>query len=80
MKEKKYKLLVLIRKCLFLSLFIISTVLIVNITPSMMETVGFDSITGVSLATDKRTAYFLWAVFGMIGYVVEVVLERIKNN
>jgi hypothetical protein len=46
----------------------------------MINTVGFDNLTGVSIATDKRTAYLLVSLFGFVGYFVEAILERKYND
>lgn len=65
----------IIRKLVFLVLFIVGIILIFNTSASMLN-VGVDSITGVSIATDKRTAYSLISLFGFVGYFVEVIFEK----
>lgn len=79
MKEMDFKYRSMFRKFLFLVLFIVGIILIFNTTTSMINTVGFDNLTGVSKATDKRTAYFLVSLFGFVGYFVEAILERKYN-
>lgn len=76
MKEMGFKFWSRVRRSIFLVLFIVGIILIFNTTVSMINTVGFDSLTGVSRATDKRTAYLLVSLFGFVGYFVETILER----
>lgn len=76
MKEMDFKFWSKVRRSIFLVLFIVGIILIFNTTVSMINTVGFDSLTGVSRATDKRTAYLLVSLFGFVGYFVETILER----
>lgn len=76
MKEMDFKFWSRVRRSIFLVLFIVGIILIFNTTVSMINTVGFDSLTGVSRATDKRTAYLLVSLFGFVGYFVETILER----
>lgn len=68
------------RRFLFLVLFIVGIILIFNTTTVMIDTVGFNNLTGVSKATDKRTAYLLVSLFGFVGYFVETILERKDND
>ena len=82
MKEMDFKDWSRLRRFGFLVLFIVGIILIFNTLESMLK-VGFDSITGVSIATDKRTAYLLVSLFGFVGYFVEVILtfcETIKQT
>ncbi len=76
MKELDFKFWSMVRRFIFLMLFIVGIILIFNTTTSMINTVGFDNLTGISIATDKRTVYLLISLFGFVGYFVEVVLER----
>ena len=46
----------------------------------MINTFGFNNLTGVSIATDKRTAHLLVSLFAFVGYFVEAILERKYNN
>ena len=80
MKEMDFKYWSMFRRFVFLILFIVGIILIFNTTASMIDTVGFDNLTGVSIATDKRTAYLLISLFGFVGYFVEVILERKYNE
>ncbi|MDU5111061.1 MAG: hypothetical protein E6248_11475 [Clostridium sp.] len=76
MKELDFKFGSMVRRFIFLMLFFVGIILIFNTTASMINTVGFDNLTGESIATDKRTAYLLVSLFGFVGYFVEVILER----
>ena len=80
MKEMDFKYWSMFRRFVFLILFIVGIILIFNTTASMIDTVGFDNLTGVSIATDKRTAYLLISLCGFVGYFVEVILERKYND
>ncbi|QAA32389.1 hypothetical protein [Clostridium manihotivorum] len=66
-------------KFVFLGIFIFAIILIFNITNFMLEE-GFSSTIGMMQAADKRFAYSLVALFSLVGYFVEVILERIKKN
>lgn len=76
MGELNFKFWSRVRRFAFLMLFILGIILIFNTTTSMINTVGFDNLTGVSMTTDKRTAYLLVSLFGLVGYFVEAILER----
>ena len=83
MKEMDFKYWSRLRRFGFLVLFIVGIILIFNTTASIVNTVGFDNLTGVSIATDKRTVYLLVSLFGFVGYFVEVILtfcETIKQT
>lgn len=80
MKEMDFKYWSRFRRFIFLVLFIVGIILIFNTTTSIINTVGFDNLTGVSIATDKRTTYLLVSLFGFVGYFVEVILERKYND
>lgn len=73
------KLWMVVRKCIFLALFIVGCILVFNTTESIVNTIGFDNLTGVSRATDKRSVYILVSLFGLVGSFVEVILERISK-
>lgn len=76
MGNNKYESSIIVRKVLFLVLFMIGMVFMFNSTTSMIE---FDGMTGSAIAADKRTVYFLVSLFGMIGYFLEVIFQRIKE-
>ena len=80
MKEMDFKYWSRFRRFVFLVLFIVGIILIFNTTTSIINTVGFDNLTGVSIATDKRTTYLLVSLFGFVDYFVEVILERKYND
>lgn len=63
----------------FSFIFISGVLLIFNITNSMLE-VGFDTNIDVMKAADRRSAYILVSLFGLLGYFVETVLERVVMN
>lgn len=69
----------MIHKFVFLGLFILGVILTFTITNSMLS-LGIDSITGPMKAADKRFAYSLISLFGLTGYFVEVILERLGKG
>ena len=79
MNKVDSKLWIVVRKSIFLAVFIVGCILIFNTTQSIVNTIGFDNLTGVSRATDKRSVYILISLFGLVGYFVEVILERIRK-
>lgn len=80
MNELDFKFWARCRRFAFLLLFIVGIVLIFNTTESMIKTVGFSNLTGVSIATDKRTVYLLISLFGFVGYFVETIFEKKHND
>ena len=79
MNKVDSKLWMVVRKSIFLVLFIVGCILVFGTTESIVNTIGFDNLTGVSRATDKRSVYILISLFGLVGYFVEVILERIRK-
>jgi hypothetical protein len=41
---------------------------------------GFSSTIGMMQAADKRFAYSLVALLALVGYFVEIILEKINKN
>ena len=79
MNKEDLKLWMVVRKSIFLAVFIVGCILVFNTTRSIVNTIGFDNLTGVSRATDKRSVYILISLFGLVGYFGEVILERIRK-
>ena len=79
MNKVELKLWIVVRKIIFLTLFIVGSILVFNTTESIVNTIGFDNLTGVSIATDKRSVYILVSLFGLVGYFVEVILEKTRK-
>ena len=67
------------RKTVFLTLFIIGIILIFNITNYMLIE-GFSDTLGIMQSSDKRVALSLISLFGLIGYFIEVIFERICKD
>jgi hypothetical protein len=67
------------RKFVYLGLFILGIILTFTITSSMFK-VGFDTTIGVMESADKRLAYSLISLFGLIGYFVETIFQKIGEN
>lgn len=79
MNKVDSKLWMVVRKSIFLAMFIAGCILAFNTTQSIVNTIGFDNLTGISRATDRRSVYILISLFGLVGYFVEVILERIRE-
>lgn len=65
------------RKIIFLVIFILGLIITFNITNNMLVD-GFDTAIGMMKASDRRAVFSLISLFGLIGYFVEVILERIS--
>lgn len=76
MEELDFKFWSRVRRFIFLLVLMVGAVLIFSTTKSMIKTVGFDNLTGASIATDRRTVYLLISLFGFVGYFVETIFER----
>lgn len=76
MNELDLKFLSKARRLGYLLIFIVGSILTFNSTEYMVKTVGFDNLTGMSIATDRRTVFLLISLFGFISYFIETIFER----
>lgn len=66
------------RKLVFFAVFVVGLLLLFSTTTMIIQwTESFDSIIGPAQSADQRMAYLMITLFGMVGYFVESVLERV---
>ena len=76
MDELDLKFLSKARRLGYLLIFIVGSILTFTSTEYMAKTIGFDNLTGMSIATDRRTVFLLISLFGLVSYFIETIFER----
>ncbi len=66
-------------KNVYLAIFIIGLFLTFNITNFMLK-LGFSTTTGIMESSDKRFVYSLISLFGLIGFFIEIVFEKLNTK
>lgn len=70
----------MLRKVLYFVVFCAGLGLLFFNTGLLIGGAGFDGMTGASTAADQRTVYALIALFGLVGYFVEVVRDFLQKK
>jgi len=77
MNDKEIHILL---KVLYLVIFCIGLALIYCNTSGMIGGSGFDSMTGPSIAADRRTIYIFITLFGLVSYFVEMMRDFLQKK
>ena len=67
-------------KYIYLGIFIIGIVMIFSISKIMLIDGFFSDALGLMESSDKRIGYALISLFGLVGFFIEIIFEKINNH